>query len=60
MTAKKWIVFADISTGSPSTWVITTVVMELVDLETGCVVASASLENPQRFGGSDVIMNRIS
>jgi uncharacterized 2Fe-2S/4Fe-4S cluster protein (DUF4445 family) len=37
----------------------TTVVMELVDLETGGTVASAALENPQRFGGSDV-MNRIS
>jgi len=37
----------------------TTVVMELVNLETGEVIASASLENPQRFGGSDV-MNRIS
>jgi len=37
----------------------TTVVVELVDLETGVTVCVASLENPQRFGGSDV-MNRIS
>jgi uncharacterized 2Fe-2S/4Fe-4S cluster protein (DUF4445 family) len=37
----------------------TTVVIELVDLETGVTVCLASLENPQRFGGSDV-MNRIS
>ena len=37
----------------------TTVVMNLVDLETGEVVHTASFENPQRFGGSDV-MNRIS
>src|SRR5712692_2504956 len=37
----------------------TTVVIELVDLETGERVCLASLENPQRFGGSDV-MNRIS
>lgn len=37
----------------------TTVVMELVDLETGRPAAVASFENPQRFGGSDV-MNRIS
>src|SRR5581483_8285589 len=37
----------------------TTIVMELVDLETGSTVAVASFENPQRFGGSDV-MNRIS
>ena len=37
----------------------TTVVMELVDLRTGGVLAIASIENPQRFGGSDV-MTRIS
>ena len=37
----------------------TTVVLELVDLENGAVLAVAALENPQRFGGSDV-MTRIS
>jgi uncharacterized 2Fe-2S/4Fe-4S cluster protein (DUF4445 family) len=37
----------------------TTVVIELVDLESGDTRAVASFENPQRFGGSD-IMNRIS
>ena len=37
----------------------TTVVAELVDLLAGRTVAVAALENPQRFGGSD-IMNRIS
>ena len=37
----------------------TTVVAELVDLETGANVYLASFENPQRFGGSDV-MHRIS
>ena len=37
----------------------TTVVAELVDLETGKSVYLASFENPQRFGGSDV-MHRIS
>ena len=37
----------------------TTIVLELVDLETGESVAVSSFENPQRFGGSD-IMNRIS
>ncbi|MQF69496.1 DUF4445 domain-containing protein [SAR202 cluster bacterium AD-804-J14_MRT_500m] len=37
----------------------TTVAMNLVDLETGNVVYTTSFENPQRFGGSDV-MNRIS
>ena len=37
----------------------TTVVMNLVDLESGEVLATASFENPQRFGGSD-IMHRIS
>lgn len=36
----------------------TTVVLRLVDLETGALVAEASFENPQRFGGSD-IMARI-
>jgi uncharacterized 2Fe-2S/4Fe-4S cluster protein (DUF4445 family) len=33
----------------------TTIVLRLVNLETGEVVADASLENPQRFGGSDVL-----
>jgi uncharacterized 2Fe-2S/4Fe-4S cluster protein (DUF4445 family) len=37
----------------------TTVVLNLVNLESGEVVYTASFENPQRFGGSD-IMNRIS
>jgi uncharacterized 2Fe-2S/4Fe-4S cluster protein (DUF4445 family) len=37
----------------------TTVVVELVDLEGGAVASVIALENPQRFGGSDV-MNRIS
>ena len=37
----------------------TTVVMNLVDLETAKTIYTASFENPQRFGGSDV-MNRIS
>lgn len=32
----------------------TTVVLRLVDLESGRVLASQSFENPQRFGGSDV------
>jgi uncharacterized 2Fe-2S/4Fe-4S cluster protein (DUF4445 family) len=36
----------------------TTVVLRLFDLETGEVVADSSFENPQRFGGSDV-MSRI-
>lgn len=36
----------------------TTVVLRLIDLETGELVADASFENPQRFGGSDV-MSRI-
>ena len=33
----------------------TTVVLRLVNLETGETVADASFENPQRFGGSDVM-----
>lgn len=33
----------------------TTVVMRLLNLETGEIVADASFENPQRFGGSDVM-----
>ena len=33
----------------------TTVVLRLYDLETGALVADASFENPQRFGGSDVM-----
>ena len=37
----------------------TTVVIEMVDLETGDTAAVTSFENPQQFGGSDV-MNRIS
>ncbi|MDX6560922.1 MAG: hypothetical protein QOD65_736 [Gaiellales bacterium] len=37
----------------------TTVVFELVDLEDGRTLEVVALENPQRFGGSDVI-NRIS
>jgi len=37
----------------------TTVVLELIDLRSGAVQAIASIENPQRFGGSDV-MTRIS
>jgi uncharacterized 2Fe-2S/4Fe-4S cluster protein (DUF4445 family) len=37
----------------------TTVAFHLVDLLTGRVVAGEALENPQRFGGSDV-MTRIS
>ena len=36
----------------------TTVVLRLIDLETGQLVADTSFENPQRFGGSDV-MSRI-
>ena len=37
----------------------TTVAMNLVDLESGDILYTASFENPQRFGGSDV-MHRIS
>ena len=37
----------------------TTVALNLADLESGEIVATSSFENPQRFGGSDV-MNRIS
>lgn len=37
----------------------TTVVIDFVDLVTGAIVYSTAFENPQRFGGSDV-MNRIS
>src|SRR6185436_1717479 len=33
----------------------TTIVLRLFDLETGDLVADSSLENPQRFGGSDVM-----
>jgi len=40
-------------------WGTTTAVMELIDLETGAGICQSSFENPQRFGGSDV-MNRIS
>lgn len=36
----------------------TTVVLELVDLASGEALAAAAFENPQRFGGSDV-MTRI-
>lgn len=37
----------------------TTVVFNLVDLESGNILYTGSFENPQRFGGSD-IMHRIS
>ena len=37
----------------------TTVVLNLVNMESGEIEYTASFENPQRFGGSDV-MNRIS
>lgn len=37
----------------------TTVAANLFDLETGSAIATAAFENPQRFGGSDV-MHRIS
>ena len=37
----------------------TTVVVRLIDLESGELVADTSFENPQRFGGSDV-MSRIN
>ena len=37
----------------------TTVVLNLLDLESGEILDTASFENPQRFGGSDV-MHRIS
>lgn len=51
------------ATGSPVGLAIdvgtTTVVMELVDLVAGRVLAVVGIENPQRFGGSDV-MTRIS
>jgi uncharacterized 2Fe-2S/4Fe-4S cluster protein (DUF4445 family) len=40
-------------------WGTTTVVLELADLETGEPLWRRSFENPQRFGGSDV-MSRIS
>jgi uncharacterized 2Fe-2S/4Fe-4S cluster protein (DUF4445 family) len=33
----------------------TTIVVRLIDLETGVLVADTSFENPQRFGGSDVM-----
>ncbi len=33
----------------------TTVVLRLLDLGTGALVASTAFENPQRFGGSDVM-----
>ncbi len=36
----------------------TTIVIRLIDLETGEMIADSSFENPQRFGGSD-IMARI-
>jgi uncharacterized 2Fe-2S/4Fe-4S cluster protein (DUF4445 family) len=36
----------------------TTIVLRLLDLETGELIADSSFENPQRFGGSDV-MSRI-
>ena len=37
----------------------TTVALNLLDLESGEILGTASFENPQRFGGSD-IMHRIS
>lgn len=37
----------------------TTVVFQIIDLLTGVAMAGGALENPQRFGGSDV-MTRIS
>ncbi|HTW78865.1 MAG TPA: ASKHA domain-containing protein [Terracidiphilus sp.] len=37
----------------------TTVVLRLINLETGRLIADTSFENPQRFGGSEV-MSRIS
>ncbi len=37
----------------------TTIVLSIVDLESGNILNTSSFENPQRFGGSDV-MNRIS
>ncbi|MBI3681616.1 MAG: DUF4445 domain-containing protein [Acidobacteria bacterium] len=37
----------------------TTIVLEAVDFQTGAVVYRGAFENPQRFGGSDV-MHRIS
>jgi uncharacterized 2Fe-2S/4Fe-4S cluster protein (DUF4445 family) len=37
----------------------TTVVLRLFDLETGDLIADTSLENPQRFGGAEV-MSRIA
>jgi uncharacterized 2Fe-2S/4Fe-4S cluster protein (DUF4445 family) len=37
----------------------TTVVLRLLDLESGELIADTSFENPQRFGGSDV-MSRIA
>jgi uncharacterized 2Fe-2S/4Fe-4S cluster protein (DUF4445 family) len=33
----------------------TTIVIRLLNLETGEIIADSSLENPQRFGGSDVM-----
>ncbi len=37
----------------------TTIAIELLNLETGEILASGAMENPQKFGGSD-IMTRIS
>ena len=37
----------------------TTIVLRLMDLETGELIADTSFENPQRFGGSEV-MSRIA
>jgi uncharacterized 2Fe-2S/4Fe-4S cluster protein (DUF4445 family) len=37
----------------------TTLAFQLIELRTGEIVAGGAMENPQRFGGSDV-MNRIS
>jgi len=37
----------------------TTVVLELVDLESGAALQAAAFENPQRFGGSDVMTRNV-
>ena len=51
------------STGSPLGMALdvgtTTVVLEIVDLLRGTILAVAAFENPQRFGGSDVV-TRVS
>jgi uncharacterized 2Fe-2S/4Fe-4S cluster protein (DUF4445 family) len=51
------------STGSPLGMALdvgtTTIVLEIVDLLRGTILAIAAFENPQRFGGSDVV-TRVS